>query len=146
MAYIKNILEKKGSQVWTVAPTATVREALRLMADKAIGALLVVDGDKIAGVFSERDYARRTASSGNMSLEQPVSALMSHPVYYIQPEQTTEECMRLMTAKHIRHLPVIEGGKLAGMISIGDVVKSLIQEKEMTIQGLEHYISGRQVM
>ncbi len=146
MAYIKNIIEKKGSQVWSVKPEASMREALALMAEKGIGALLVVEGDTIAGILTERDYARRTASTGDVCLDLPVSDLMSHPVFYIQPEQTVEECMRLMTAKHFRHLPVLENERLVGMISIGDVVKSLIQEKELTIRGLEHYINGRQVM
>ncbi len=146
MAYVKNIIEKKGGEVWSVRPDAKVREALALMAEKRVGALLVIEEDSIAGIFSERDYARRTASAGDLSLDQPVRELMSHPVFYVQPEQTVEECMRLMTAKHFRHLPVLENEQLVGMISIGDVVKSLIQEKELTIRGLEHYINGRQVM
>ncbi len=146
MAYVKNIIEKKGSQVWSVGPDAKVQEALTLMAEKHVGAVLVVEGDNIAGIFSERDYARRTAAVRDVCLGQPVRELMSHPVFYVQPEQTVDECMRLMTAKHFRHLPVLENEQLVGMISIGDVVKSLIQEKELTIRGLEHYINGRQVM
>ncbi len=146
MAYVKNIIEKKGDRVWSIGPDAKVREALSLMAEKGIGALLVLEGESVAGILTERDYARHTATTGDVCLDLPVRDLMSHPVFYVQPDQTVDECMRLMTAKHVRHLPVMENGKLTGMISIGDVVKSLIQEKELTIRGLEHYINGRQVM
>ncbi len=146
MAFVKNIIEKKGDQVWSVGPDAGVREALTLMAEKHVGALLVIEGGTIIGILTERDYARRTASTSDVCLDLPVHDLMSHPVFYVQPEQTVEECMRLMTAKHFRHLPVLEDDRLVGIISIGDVVKSLIQEKELTIRGLEHYINGRQVM
>jgi CBS domain-containing protein len=139
---VKNILEKKGGQVWTVAVDASVREALALMNEKNLGAVLVMDGEEIAGIFSERDYARRSATTGQLGLDQPVRELMSHPVFFVEPEQTVDECMRLMTAKHFRHLPVMDHDRLAGLISIGDVVKQIITEKELTIKGLEHYIAG----
>jgi CBS domain-containing protein len=142
MSYVKNILNRKGNSVWTISPDATVRTALTEMAEKGVGALVVLDGDNIAGIFSERDYARQVDKTGDLGLDQPVKEIMTHPVFFARPDQTVEECMRVMTARHFRHLPVLEEDRLVGIISIGDVVKSLINEKEMTIRGLENYIAG----
>ena len=145
MSYVKNILERKGNSVWTVSPDATVREALVEMASRGAGALVVTDGGNIVGIFSERDYARQVAKADSLGLDQPVRELMSHPVFFARPDQTVEECMRIMTARHFRHLPVLDQDQLVGIISIGDVVKSLINEKEMTIRGLENFIAGSSV-
>ncbi len=144
MATVKNLLKIKGTDVWSVPVTASVRETLKLMAEKNIGAVLVMEGEKIAGIFSERDYARHAARRESLLLDEPVSEFMTRAVYYVSPKQTVEECMALMTSKHIRHLPVLdEDHKLVGLISIGDVVKQVLEEKETTIQGLENYILGR---
>jgi CBS domain-containing protein len=145
MSYVKNILERKGKSVWTTTPNATVRAALIEMAEKGAGALVVIEGDQIVGIFSERDYVRRVAKTDDLGLDQPVRELMSHPVFFARPDQTVEECMRIMTARHFRHLPVLVEDELVGIISIGDVVKSLINEKEMTIRGLENFIAGSSV-
>jgi CBS domain-containing protein len=145
MSYVKNILERKGNSVWTVSPDATVREALVEMAARGAGALVVTDGGNIVGIFSERDYSRQVAKTDSLGLDQPVRELMSHPVFFARPDQTVEECMRIMTARHFRHLPVLDQDQLVGIISIGDVVKSLINEKEMTIRGLENFIAGSSV-
>jgi CBS domain-containing protein len=145
MAYIKNILQKKGSQVWSVLSGTTVHDALLLMAEKKIGALMVIDDGQITGIFSERDYARRVATEECICLDLPVRSMMSSPVFYIGPERTVDECMALMTDRHIRHLPVMENGQLVGLISISDVVKSMMSEKETTIKGLEHYIMGSEI-
>ena len=144
MANVQNLLDRKGTLVWSIAPGAPVESALRLMSQKDIGALLVIENEKIVGIFSERDYVRKIISNSSISMATPVMEFMSHPVFYINSGQTIEECMSLMTAKHIRHLPVMDGDKLVGLISIGDVVKQVITEKEGTIQDLENYITGRQ--
>jgi CBS domain-containing protein len=145
MAYVKNILERKGGSVWTIGPDASVRDALIEMSEKVVGALVVVEEGNILGIFSERDYARQVAKTGSLGLDQQVRELMSHPVFFARPEQTVEECMRIMTARHFRHLPVLNNDELVGIISIGDVVKSLMKEKEMTIRGLENFIAGSSV-
>jgi CBS domain-containing protein len=145
MTTVKDVLGKKGNQVWSVRSDGTLEDALRIMAFKHIGALLVMDGDKILGIFSERDFARRMVAAEKVSLEIPVRTMMTHPVFYVGPEQTIEECMKLMTAKHIRHLPVLENERLVGLISIGDVVKELISEKETEIKRLESYILGSEL-
>ncbi len=145
MATVKNLLKTKGNDVWTVPYTATVKETLKILAEKNIGAVLVLEGEKIVGIFSERDYARFAAQKESLLLDEPVSNLMTRAVYYVSPQQTVDECMALMTSKHIRHLPVLEDEKkLVGLISIGDVVRQLLEEKETTIQGLENYILGRE--
>jgi CBS domain-containing protein len=145
MSYVKNILERKGNSVWTIAPDASVRAALKMMSDKGVGALVVVEARNIIGIYSERDYARQVAKTGDLGLDLPIRDLMSHPVFFARPDQTVEECMRIMTAKHFRHLPVLQDDELVGIISIGDVVKSLINEKELTIRGLENFIAGSSV-
>ena len=144
MATVQNLLDRKGASVWSIAPGASVESALSLMSQKDIGALLVMDAGKIVGIFSERDYVRKIISNTRISMATPVKDFMSHPVFYVGPHQTVEECMSLMTAKHIRHLPVMDDDKLVGLISIGDVVKQVISEKEGTIQDLENYITGRE--
>lgn len=143
MATVSNLLKVKGKDVWIVQSGTQVKDTLRLMAEKNIGAVLVLDGARIVGVFSERDYARHAARRESMLLNEPVDDFMTRAVYYISPSQTVEEVMALMTSKHIRHLPVLENDQLVGVISIGDVVKKLMDEKETTIQGLENYILGR---
>jgi CBS domain-containing protein len=140
MAAVKDILKTKGSKVWTIAPNATVRKALGLMAEKNIGALVVVEKDAIVGIFSERDYARRAIDEDKFSLNSHVKKLMSSPIYYVTPSQTVDECIALMTQKRFRHLPVIENDKLVGLVSIGDVVKQSLSEMEKTIKDLEDYI------
>lgn len=139
MATVKDLLEAKFTQVWYVTPTSTVADALKLMAEQQIGAVLVVEAGKIVGVFSERDFARK-AIRMDIDMSTPVGELMVHPVYYVTPEQSVESCMALMTQKRFRHLPVIDQGKLVGVISIGDVVKQVLLEKDQTIQSLEDYI------
>lgn len=142
MFVVKDLLYEKGNEVWTIAPGTLVREALEIMAEKRIGALLVIENDEPVGVFSERDLARRIIRAQEAPLEQPVNRYMTSPVITVRPLQTVEECMALMTDKHVRHLPVLENGKLMGLISIGDVVKGIIQSREKKIQQLENYISG----
>jgi CBS domain-containing protein len=142
METVKQILEKKDQKVWSINPKAKVFKALELMAEKEIGALVVVDNNEVVGMFSERDYARKVILLGKSSKEIPVSEIMSEKVIYVEPEQSVEECMALMTHGKIRHLPVIDGGQLIGMVSIGDIVKALIGEKEFIIDQLIHYITG----
>ncbi len=143
MITVKQMLEEKGHGVWTISPEATVYEALKIMADKDIGALIVVKNGQVAGIISERDYARKVMLKGKSSLETPVKDIMSTEIYYVGPEATAEECMALMTEKRIRHLPVMENGKLSGVISIGDVVKSIISTQKVTIEHLQNYIMGK---
>lgn len=140
MAIVRDLLDLKGSTVWTVSSYTPVREALKLMAEKKIGAIVVIQDGDIAGIFSERDFARKSISIQNFSMNSPVDTLMTRPVYYVLPNQSIEECMALMTEKRVRHLPVLDEGVLIGIISIGDVVKHLMQEKHATIQDLESYI------
>ena len=142
MKTVGEILRAKGNEVWAVSPRATVYEALELMADKNIGAVLVIDNGMLVGIMSERDYARKVILKGRASRDTYVREIMTERVAYVQPSQTTEECMALMTSKRIRHLPVLEEGRLAGVISIGDVVKAIISDQGFIIEQLEHYISG----
>jgi CBS domain-containing protein len=143
MAIVKNLLGSKGKAVWSVAPTTKTIDALKLMSEKDIGALLVMDGVKLVGIISERDFARRLAKSGVCDVNQPVQEVMITNVYYANLENTTEECMKLMTDKHIRHLPIIDKGKVVGMITIGDIVKEIIDNQKSTIKSLENYITGQ---
>ncbi len=142
MKTVREILFNKGNAVWSVSPETTVFEALQLMAKKNIGALLVIEDEKIVGIMSERDYARKVVLQGKFSKEIPVREIMSATVMYVNTSLSTEECMALMINKRIRHLPVIDVGKLVGIISIGDVVKAVIDEKEFLIDQLVHYITG----
>lgn len=141
MITVQSLLRVKGGDVWSVAPDATIRSALELMADKDIGALLVVEGKNVSGIFSERDYAREVLTK-DVSLDTTVAAVMTAEVVTITPEQTIEDCMQLMTNRRIRHLPVLDNGRLCGVISIGDVVKTIINDRENMIRSLEHYIEG----
>jgi len=144
MNFVNEILKAKGRDVWTVSSDSTVYDALQEMADKNVGALLVVEDDKLVGVFSERDYARKVILHGKASKDTLVKEIMSTEMFWVRPDETVAGCMELMTNKRIRHLPVLDEGRLVGVISIGDVVKEVISEKEFAIQQLEQYItSGR---
>ncbi|MFN7085484.1 MAG: CBS domain-containing protein [Burkholderiales bacterium] len=140
MKTVRQLLQSKGSTVHAITPEASVFDALKLMADKNIGALLVLENGRIAGIMTERDYARKVILLGKSSRDIPVREIMSDKVMMVQPGQTLEECMALMTDKRVRHLPVVEGGKLVGLVSIGDLVKEVIAEQEQTIKELESYI------
>ena len=137
------ILGSKPDQtIHTITPSASVYDAVKLMAEKNVGALLVREGERIAGIITERDYARKIILMGRASKDTPVRDIMTSEVMYVRPDQTSEECMALMTENRIRHLPVIDGGKLIGLISIGDLVKDIISEQRFIIDQLEHYIRG----
>ncbi len=140
MKTVKEILEAKSHKLLSISPQTSVLDALKLMADKDVGALVVLDGDGLAGIFSERDYARKVILHGKSSKATPVSEIMTHKVVCVRPDQSVEECMALMTDKRIRHLPVLEGRQVIGVISIGDVVKEVISEQRFVIEQLEHYI------
>ena len=142
MKPVRELLRIKGQETWSVTPDTPVYDALELMAEKNVGALLVLEGDTLAGILSERDYARKVVLKGKASKNTPVREIMSKNVVCVTPKQSVAECMALMTDKHIRHLPVIEDGKLVGVISIGDVVKAVISEQKFVIEQLEHYIAG----
>lgn len=139
MAIVKDILAGKYTQVWYVTPSSSTRDALRLLAEKNIGAVLVMDAGNIAGIFSERDFARK-AAQGSITLDTPVCELMVQDVYFATPDQSIESCMKVMSAKHFRHLPVLDQGKLVGVISVGDVIKQLLLEKDVAIKNLEEFI------
>ena len=144
MKTVRELLRNKGYHVWSIGPDATVYEALTLMAEKDVGALLVLDNaGQLVGILSQRDYARKIVLKGKTSRETPVREIMTEKVVWVRPDQTIEECMALMTNKHIRHLPVMEEGRLLGVISIGDVVKDIISEQEFVIAQLENYITGK---
>ena len=140
MKTLKQLLEAKGREVYTIEPGARVFDALKLMADKGVGALIVTEGGRIAGVISERDYARKVILLGKSSHELQVREIMTGKVITVDPGQSVEECMALMTEKRIRHLPVIEGERLIGVLSIGDLVKEVIAAQQQTIAQLESYI------
>jgi CBS domain-containing protein len=142
MRTVKDILRGKGADVWSVAPDNTVYEALTFMAEKNIGAVLVMDAGRLVGILSERDYARKVDLLGKKAADTPVQEIMTARVVCVRPDETVEECMALMTDKHVRHLPVLEEDQVIGVVSIGDVVKSIIAEQEFIISQLEHYITG----
>jgi CBS domain-containing protein len=142
MATVESILKNKGHTVHSVHPDATILEALKLMKTKDIGAVMVMDGEKVMGIFSERDYARRGTLMGN-PVTTPIKDVMTHKVYYVSPDQSAEACMAQMTDKRFRHLPVVKDSKVVGVISIGDVVKTLLHDKEILIKGLENFMLGR---
>ncbi|HEY7553227.1 MAG TPA: CBS domain-containing protein [Candidatus Binatia bacterium] len=142
MKTVRDILAAKGHEVWCVEPGATVFDALRLMAEKEIGALVVMEGDRVVGVLSERDYARKIVLLGRASPTTAVKEIMTSPVVYTHSDQAIEECMALVTEKRVRHLPVMDKGKLVGLISIGDLVKSIIADQKFIIEQLVRYISG----
>lgn len=142
MYTVQQILQTKGHQVWSVQPDTTVFEALQLMADKNIGAVLVMEKDRLVGILSERDYARKVILQERSSKNTQVGDIMTTRVIFVRPNQTTDECMLLMTEGHFRHLPVMEDQRVAGIISIGDVVKAVISKQEFVIEQLENYITG----
>jgi len=143
MKSVASILKSKPDpNVSTIAPTASVFDALKLMADKSIGALVVMEGEQVVGIITERDYARKVILMARSSKETPVRDIMASPVMYVRPDHTSEQCMVLMTENRLRHLPVMDSGKLVGLISIGDLVKDIISEQKFIIEQLEHYISG----
>src|ERR1051325_6566176 len=139
---ISEILHHKGGTVWTVSPEATVFEAIQMMSDKNIGALLVTEKEKLVGIISERDYTRKVALKGKSSKELKVREIVSVNVVSVTPQYTIEECLRLMTEQRVRHLPVLEGEKILGVVSIGDLVNWIINTQSTTISQLETYISG----
>ena len=143
MRTVQDILQEKGTKVYTIAPNDTVYEALQLMAEKNIGALMVVEGDHVAGLISERDYARKIVLKGRFSRDVPVHDIMTVEMVRIGPDEDVESCMELMTNKRVRHLPVFDQERLVGIISIGDIVKAIIEHKEEIIAQLENYIKGR---
>ena len=140
MLTVNNILESKGSEIWSVTPETSILQALKFMDEKNIGALLVLQHSDLVGIFSERDFARRAVAVEDLELDTPVRALMTSPVYGVSPDQSLNDCMQIMTQGHFRHLPVTENGRLVGLISIGDVVKQIISEKQSTIDSLVDYI------
>ncbi|MBL8243363.1 MAG: CBS domain-containing protein [Rhodanobacteraceae bacterium] len=143
MVPVSQLLAGKGNEIYRLAPDAPVLEAIRLMADKSIGALLVMDGDQLVGILSERDYARKVILMGRSSKDTPVSAIMTPaPLVTVSSHSRTKECMRLMTDRRIRHLPVVDNGKVVGMLSIGDLVRSIIEGLEGEVEQLKQYIAG----
>lgn len=142
MKLVRNILDSKGKDIWQVAPDDSVLNTIKLMAEKGVGALLVIDHEKLVGIVSERDYARKVILKGRSSETTPVKDIMTPEVVCAEPENTVEECMSLMTEKHIRHLPVMQLGKVVGVLSIGDLVKAIIEEQHFTIKQLEMYIAS----
>src|SRR5688572_23555336 len=140
MKNLKQLISTKGGQVYFIGPDAKVIEALQLMAHKDVGALVVMEGEKLVGIISERDYARKVILQGRSSHDLPVREIMTSEVITVDPECTVEECMSLVTQKRVRHLPVTESGRLIGVVSIGDLVKEVIAEQEQTIKQLESYI------
>lgn len=144
MRTVRDILREKGSEVASIAPDATVYEALSLMAEKNIGGLVVLENDRITGLISERDYARKVILKGKHSQDTPVRQIMTEKVITVDPTVNLDKCMELITYHRVRHLPVVENDNLVGIISIGDIVKGIITHKEFIIEQLEHYIKGSQ--
>lgn len=143
MTTVAEILRSKSNAlVFHVSPSDTVLDALRLMAEQGIGAVVVLEGEKLAGIFTERDYARKVALLGRSSGDTPVSDIMTRAVRYVHSTQTTEECMALMTENRLRHLPVLDDGALVGLVSIGDLVKHVISQQQFVIAQMEQYITG----
>ena len=139
---INNLLQKKGADIWSTNPDATVFQAMQVMAEKDIGAILVIEDYQLVGIFSERDYARKVILEGKSSRDTLTREIMTKDVFTIQASQSVADCMTLMTEKHIRHIPVFEANELVGVISIGDVVKEIISEQGFVIEQLENYITG----
>ncbi|MBP2680336.1 MAG: inosine-5-monophosphate dehydrogenase [Candidatus Krumholzibacteriota bacterium] len=142
MMTVRELMERKGGVVWTITPSASVFEAIRIMADKSIGALVVMEGSNLLGIISERDYARKVILQGRSSKETSCREIMTGRVFYVTPERTLDECMALMTEKRIRHLPVLDNGSLVGIVSIGDCIKAIVSKQEFIIEQLENYIRG----
>ncbi len=142
MRNVSQILESKGTRIVTIAEDQPVLEAVRLMAEHHIGAVLVMRGDELTGIASERDYARKVALQGRSSSDTSVATIMSSPVVCVGPSESVSDCMAIMTERHIRHLPVLEGGRLLGIVSIGDLVKEVIEDQKQEISYLQQYISS----
>lgn len=142
MENIAKLLVHKGAEVWVVAPDTSVYEAVELMAEKGIGALPVVREERMVGIISERDYARKIILQGRSSRDTSVAEVMTERVTFIRPEQNVDECMALMTEKRVRHMPVVEGDRLVGIVSLGDLAKAIISEQQFVIEQLENYIHG----
>ena len=142
MTTVKQVLDKKGHEVWTIHPDDSVLLALDRMASKNVGALVATENETVVGIFTERHYARNVFVKGRSSPTTPVRDVMRTDVIYVRPDQTVDQCMAIMTEKRVRHLPVLHEGKLIGIVSIGDMVKSIISQQEFTIEQLVNYISG----
>lgn len=142
MKTVQQILRHKGNAFWSVTPDIMVYEALKLLAEKDVGALLVLENGRLVGIISERDYARKVILKGKSSLDTPVREIMTGRVMCVRPDQTVEECMTMVTEKRIRHLPVVVDDEVVGVVSIGDLVKASIDEKDFLIKQLENYITG----
>ena len=138
---VGSVLERKGSTVWSITPDRTVYEAIERMADKGVGALLVISAEKLVGIISERDYTTKVILKGKSSRATSVNEIMTTPVIFVTPDQTVDECMGIITRRRIRHLPIMEDGNVLGVVSIGDLVKWLVSEQEETIEHLQNYIS-----
>lgn len=143
MSFVSDILRAKGHQVWSISPNATVYDAVEMMSEKDVGALLVMEGEKLLGIVSERDYARKVVLEGKSSRHTKVRDVMTHRVLCVSPERTVEECMALMTDKRARHLPVVDHKRVVGVVSIGDLVKAIIEDQKILIDHLQHYITGQ---
>ena len=142
MTTVGELLDSKGHEVWSIGPSSSVYEALEMMADKNVSGLLILDGSQLVGIFTERDYARKLVLQGRISRDTNVSDLMTKKVLYVKPSNTVSDCMNLMTAKRIRHLPVIDQEQLVGILTIGDLVKQIISEQQSTIDQMDNYITG----
>jgi CBS domain-containing protein len=140
---VREVLQKKRRDVWSVSPDATVYEAIELMAEKRVGALLVLEQTKLVGIISERDYARKVILKGRSSKETPVREIMTTPVIFVEPQYSVDECMKIITEHRIRHLPVLDGEIVVGIVSIGDVVNWIISAQNHTIEQLQNYVTGR---
>jgi len=140
MISVRQLLDGKGRQVFSIGPGAAVLDAIRMMAERHVGALLVMQGESLCGIVSERDYARKVILMGRSSADTPVRDIMSTPVITVQPDTPVENCMQIMTEQRVRHLPVTDGGRVVGMVSIGDLVKAVIAEQQQQIEQLESYI------
>jgi CBS domain-containing protein len=142
MITVRSFLKNKGKQVWSVSPESTILDALTIMADKGIGAVLVMDKSRLVGIFSERDYARRGVLLGR-DVTAKIDEVMTSPVFAISPDRPMEDCLKIMTDHHFRHIPVVENDQVVGVISIGDVGKAIIDDQRFLISGLENYIMGK---
>lgn len=145
MATVESMLDEKGKVIYSLSPDKTIQDALQMMADKDVGAVLIMEGEKLLGIFTERDYARKGALKGN-PVTTPLKDVMTRQVYFVSPDQSAETCMAQMIDKHFRHLPVIKDGKVVGVISITDVVKTVISDKETLIAGMDNFRVGMELM